>query len=551
VQLTAVRQRSCPGCQRPVRERSARWCGACGTPLRPTADEDVREAGPDLSPRPGLRRRLLATGTASVVVVALVLAGGPVIDRLPDGSAADDLEVATPSAGVLERVSRRFRPPPPPLRDPVCLREAGVDCFRWTVADRDLAGAQLTVAGDLLLATDLGGTEMTARRLTDGGVAWRASLGEVGGPGRVLTTDALLLTVDDDGLTARDLAGGDVRWRTDELPRDVTFLAARQRAEELVLVAVLDAPVLDDGTVVGPAATILGLDAATGRTTWKLDTAGPAGIGRDATTAYIDEEGQLVALEPDGSVRWEVAAVTPGSAGGTWVNGGFVTVWSNDDEAGDRLHRLSDGRPLGTGGTVLASDGDRTLLEVWRGRDGAEPPPDPDGGSPLDGVGDGPAYVLIDGDATERWRVAAEPPGCTLGAQLEGEQVRIIGCGGAELVLAASDGSVRSRTPAIEVTDGEMVAFAERVGPYALQPEAPSRATSAWNLVDTRTAVEVARLPPDSLVVTREGDPAWTNDLGGFAVIHHRGGLVALDLPSVRAAGSGRTVPPPHRRIRR
>jgi hypothetical protein len=546
VQLTAVRQRSCPGCQRPVRDRSARWCGACGTPLRPTADDDVREDGPARSAGPDLRRRVVAAGAAGVVLVGFVLAGGPIVDRLPDGSGGDDLEVATPSATVLERVSRRFRPPPPPLRDPVCLREAGVDCFRWTVTDRDLAGAQLTVAGELLLATDLGGTEMTARRLSDGEVAWRASLGEVGGPGRVLTTEELLLTVDDDGLTARSLAGGDVRWHTDDLPRDVTFLAARQRADELVLVAVLDAPVLDDGTVVGPAATILGLDAATGRTTWEVDTAGPAGIGRDATTAYVDEEGQLVALEPDGSVRWEVAAVTPGSAGGTWVNGGFVTVWSNDDGVGDRLHRLSDGRPLGTGGTVLASDGGRTLLEVWRGRDGDEVPPDG-----RDDGGDGPAYVLIDGDATERWRIAAEPPGCTLGAQLEGEEVRIIGCGGAELVLAASDGSVRSRTPAIEVTDGDVVAFAERVGPYALQPEAPSQVTSAWNLVDTRTGVEVARLPPDSVVVTREGDPAWTNDLGGFAIIHHRGGLVALDLPAARAAGSGRTVPPPHRRIRR
>jgi hypothetical protein len=89
----------------------------------------------------------------------------------------------------------------------------------------------------------------------------------------------------------------------------------------------------------------------------------------------------------------------------------------------------------------------------------------------------------------------------------------------------------------------------ERVGPFALRPEAPGEVGSAWNLVDTRTDTEVARLPPDSVLVTREAEPSWTGDLGGVAVIQHRGGLVAVDLPSeeVTAAAADPLLQNPRR----
>jgi outer membrane protein assembly factor BamB len=518
VQLTAVRQRSCPACERPVAARSARWCGGCGAPLRPVAASDEPDASPSTGAGTGRRRvALVALGVA--VVAALLLVGGPIVDRLPgDDTAIADLEVASPSARVLERVATRFQPPPPALAAPVCLRAAGLDCFRWAVDEADAGRAHTQLAGDLLLSTSFGGGELTARHLSDGRVAWRTSVSS----DRVVATDQLLLTVDDGVLRARTLEDGQVRWRSDELPDDVTFLAAEQRGAELVLIAFLDAPILDDGTTVGPLATILGVDAADGQVRWRTDAVGPAAIAPDATVAFVDAEGDLVAVERDGSERWRVPAVTPGSAGGTWITAGIVTVYSGED-GGDRLHRLADGRALGVGGTALAGDAERTLLEVWPGQD--------IGASSEDVEHDGPAYVLLDADGEPRWQVPADQRGCTIGAELDADEVRIAGCGGAELVLDAADGQVLSRTPPLQANDGVVTTFAERVGPYALQPEAPSQLASAYLLVDTRTDQQVARLPPDSVALTRAGETAWTHDLGGIAVVQHRGGLVALDLP--------------------
>jgi outer membrane protein assembly factor BamB len=513
VQLTAVRQRSCPACERPVPSRSARWCGSCGAPLRPStvADDETR------TPRPDRARRVALVALAVAVVAGLLVASGPVVDRLPgDGAAVEDLEVASPSARVLERVASRFQPPPPAVSEPVCLRAAGLDCFRWTVADPELGRAYTQVAGELLLATGFGGGELTARRLDDGSVAWRTSVTS----DRVVATDELLLTVDDGELTARTLADGQIRWRSDALPGELTFLAAEQRGAQLVVLAFLDAPVLDDGTVVGPTATAIGLDADDGRTRWLTEAVGPAGIAPDATVAFVDAEGDLVALEADGSERWRVPGVTSGGPGGTWINADVVTVWGSDDR-GDRMFRLADGRPLGVGGTVLASDDERTFVEVWPGQRGDA---DDDGQR-------GPAYALLDADGDVAWQVAADPRGCTLGARLEADTVRVAGCGGSELVLDAADGQVLARTPAIEVSDGDVATFAERVGPFALQPQRPSEIASAYLLVDTRTGGEVARLPPESVALTREGEATWTHDLGGFAVIQHRGGFVAVDLP--------------------
>jgi outer membrane protein assembly factor BamB len=527
VQLTAVRRRSCPACERPVTTRSARWCGSCGAPLRPVAATDEPDADPSAGAGTG-RRRVALAALAVAVVAGLLLVGGPIVDRLPgDGAALEDLEVASPSARVLERVTSRFQPPPPTLAAPVCLRAAALDCFRWTVDDVDAGRAHTQLAGDLLLSTGPGSDDLTARHLSNGRVAWRTTVSS----DRVVATDQLLLTVDDDVLSARTLEDGQVRWRSDDLPDDVTFLAAEQRGAELVLLAFLDAPVLDDGTTVGPLATVLGIDAADGQVRWRTDAVGPAAIAPDATVAFVDAEGDLVAVEPDGSERWRVPAVTPGTAGGTWITAGIVTVYSGED-GGDRLHRLADGRALGVGGTALAGDDERTVLEVWPGQQLDT--------SSEDGEQDGPAYVLLDADGEPRWQVPADQRGCTMGAELDADEVRIAGCGGAELVLDATDGQVLSRTEPLQASDGVVVTFAERIGPFALQPQAPSQVASAYTLVDTRTEQEVARLPPDSVAMTRPGDTAWTHDLGGIAVIQHRGGLVAIGLPR----DGGRTVPP-------
>lgn len=538
MQLIAVRQRSCPACARPVMTRSARWCGSCGAPLRPAADSDPASDTdlPDADPSPTTgdgRRRVAMTALTVAVVAGVLVAGGPVVDRLPgDDTAVEDLEVAAPSARALQRVTTRFQPPPPPLTDPVCLRAAALDCFRWTVADADVGRSHVQVAGELVLSTSFENSDVTARRLTDGAVVWRAPLDAGGTAHQVVTTDRLLLTVESGVLTARDLLNGQVRWRTDDLaPDEVTFLAAGQRGPLLVLLAFLDAPVRDDGTVIEPTATAIGLDADDGRTGWRREAAGPAGIAPDATVAFVDATGDLIALEPDGRERWRVPAVPPGAPGGTWIHADVVTVWDNET-GGDRMFRLEDGRPLGVGGTVLASDDERTFLEVWPGQRAGVDGDDVDG----DDVGgddeQGPTYALLDGDGDITWQVAADPTGCTLGARFEEELVRVAGCGGSELVLDVADGHVRSRTPPVEVSDSYAVTFAERLGPYTLQPQAPSEATSAYLLLDTLAETEVARLPPDSTALTRQSDAAWDHDLGGIAVVQHRGGLVAIDLPS-------------------
>jgi outer membrane protein assembly factor BamB len=518
VQLTAVRQRSCPSCERPVAARSARWCGSCGAPLRPVAAADDRVEG--AAAHPGRARRVAVIVLAGAVVAALLLAGGPIIDRLPgEGAAVENLEVAAPSARVLDRVARRFQPPPPPLVEPVCLRQAGRDCFRWTVADADVGRSHVQVAGDLLLSTEPLDGEVTARRLSDGGIAWRASLGPDAAVDRGVT-DELLLSSSSGVLTARNLTDGVVRWRSDELPAGVTFLAGVQRGSTVVVLVISDEP-LPDGATVGPMGTAIGLDAADGRTRWRTDALGPAGIGSDATVVFVDDGGDLVALEPDGTERWRVPAVLPGAPGGAWVSNGVVTVYG-DDDGGDRLYRLTDGQRLDLGGTVLAEDDGRVLLEIWPGQrsDGE--------GADLDA---GPTYALLDADGEVRWEVAADPVGCTFGAEIDGAVVRVAGCGGAEMVLDTDDGQVLSRTPPSQANDGLVVTFAGRVGPYLLQPQEPSDAASAYLVVDAHTELQVARLPPDSVALSREGDAAWSHDLGGIAVIQHRGGLVALDLP--------------------
>ncbi len=455
-----------------------------------------------------------------VIVLAMIALSGPIVDRLPAGDGVADAAIEAPSDRVLDRVARRYQPPPPPLAEPVCLRDPGDACLLWSITDPNLRGAHVVLAGELLVALQRPGQSVTAFRLSDGEVAWT---GPRGAPSarQQLATEELLLTVDANGLSARSLSDGAERWRRDELLTDVDLYEARDVGGTVVLHGLaVDARAPADLLVERSDAVLLALDAVTGEDAWRIATVGPAGIAPDGTAVYLATDGRLTAQAPDGTIRWAVDGVDPAVGGGVWVSGRYVNMWRGDG-SGEQLHRMADGRPLGFGGTVVASDDDHALLEVWAGPSG-----------PADLVGHGPAYVLLDADDREIWRTPADPSrGCTLTAGFDGDTIRVLTCEQEELVFDRSDGSLlRQSRPRPDT--GDLGAPHERMGPFAFAPGTTRRATAPHVLVDTRNGEEVARFPPEAFPLLRERDGPWTSDLGGMAVIQHRGGLTAIALPA-------------------
>lgn len=482
----------------------------------------------------------------------MVAVSGPIVDRLPSGDALADADIETPDDRVLDRVGRRYLPPPPPLAEPVCLRDPGDECLLWTVADPSLRGAHVVLAGDRAVALPRPGQDLVAYRLADGEVAWTGP-GDAPWVRQQLVTGDLLLTVDADGLSARSLTDGGERWRRADLnlPPQFDLHTARQVDDVLLLAGLVHDPERrigygngepsDEVTLEQSEAMLVALDAATGEDTWRAATVGPASIATDGTAVHLAADGRLTALAPDGSIRWAVEGIDPAIGGGVWVTGRYVNLWRGDG-SGEQLHRLADGRPLGFGGMVLDSDGDDTLLEVWAGPSG-----------PSDLEGHGPAYLLLDAEDREVWRTPADRSRCTTAARFETDTVRVFTCEQDELVLDRADGSLLDRTSTTDTrssmpwratTPGDRGAPHDRVGPFALHPERPDAADSAYVLIDTRDGGEVVRFPPEAFPLMREQHGPWTADLGGIAVIQHRGGLTAIALPPDVA-----TAPRPFRRV--
>jgi outer membrane protein assembly factor BamB len=505
VLITAVRERCCPGCDAPVRERSARWCGRCGEALEAVPADDPSAGRGTV---PWGRVALVAGG--ALATVALVASAGPIVDRLP--APTDPLaeaEVASPDDEALGRIGRRYLPPPAPVTEPVCLRDPGHACLRWHVADRSSTPGAVAIAGDVVVVAQPSDPQLRALDLRDGTVAWTATV-DSAAP-QLAATDELVLTLDRDGLTVRDAADGTIRFGLDGFGHDA-WLSAKQAGDRLVLVAdhggVALGPDGEDGQA--EPFTALGVDAVTGEVTWRSNGIGAAGVAADGTSVLVEGEA-LVARTPDGEVSWTRTPEQP--PGGGWIAGRLVHVWARDGSA-DRLYRLEDGDPLDVRGHVVAWSGRHALLET----------------GPADGPGTDARLVLLE-DHEPVWEITA-PSECSNGARIAIALVHVVTCDGTEVTYDLADGRELGTVPPEPAggADGSW-AGSERIGPYTLGPESAQDARSAWVLVDTRTDVEVVRLPPNAYAVQRDTPDGWRVDADGVAVIQHLGGLTAIDVP--------------------
>ncbi|MEX1177969.1 MAG: PQQ-binding-like beta-propeller repeat protein [Nitriliruptor sp.] len=457
-----------------------------------------------------------------------LVAAGSTIDHLPRDEGVADTAIEAPTAATLDRIERRPPPPSEPLTEPRCLGVPGDRCLRWSLIAPEVATANITVVGDRWLTLGPPDDGIVARRLHDGEVLWSVEL-EAGTSRQQLTTGDLLITTGRDGISARSLEDGDLRWRADPPADDTDLFAARQVGDRLILAGFRSAP--GPGSTGLPDGILVGLDAATGEAAWQVATAGPASVGPDGTSVHLDEDGQLVALSVEGTRRWVVPAVDPDANGGVYIVGRYAAVWQEDGN-GEQLHRLRDGRPLGFMGMVLGTDGEHTLIGSW--------PPDLDAGDDQMNA-EVPTYRLLDGEDEEVWRTSVDDV-CSGRADLQPDRITIASCRGDILVLDPADGRVieRSAPPFDDEMDGS--SWSEPAGPYVLRGGHRAGAREASVLIDTRDGTEVAHLPPDAHFLGRETDRGWGVDLGGVALIQHRAGIAAIDLPPYRVADTRRSA---------
>jgi hypothetical protein len=508
-------ERCCPGCAATVDERSARWCGRCGSLLSPPAG-----AAP---PAPGRLRRPMLPVAGLVVAVALVLvAGDGLVDRSATSQLADRA-IAAPDEDARSRIDRRRPAPVPATTAPTCVRAPELGCFAWVAAwDAADLGTITATADGKLVTTSADGRTLTARSLADGAVVWSVgtdwSVG-TGGPAHGATVRPVgdvLLYGDGGGLVARELATGEERWRTTALA-PVTIYQA-QVVGDVVVVAGEDQAILRAGDVTTAAAAAAGLDLATGALRWRED-ARTASLAAGGVAVLVSDDGDLQVREPDGTPRWsrETRDDGPGGAAESyaWAHGHVVTI--HDGMATGELFTLADGAPLGLSGGAMTSDERHTVAEIRPVGEGWHRA--------------GPGFALFDEDG-EVWRREPEGPMCVGALHLEGRVVAIETCEGAHLVLDRADGTVRRRQPAAEGPTSTPDPFSvDAIGPYELD-HAGSEVTGVGHTTtvrDRRTGAVVAQLPPDSWPVWDE--VRHSPDLGGVVVLAGSGWLTALRLP--------------------
>jgi outer membrane protein assembly factor BamB len=498
--IRSSRERRCPSCRGRIRDRDARWCGACGAALAtPAADlrhPEARAAGP----RGDVRRHFLVVG---VVVGALALLGAFVVER-PSGtttSVRDDAVVA-PEETTLPDTRRPSSVPVSQVDGPTC-GDGTEDCFLW-VAGLDDATSDVVVGGRWVV--EQAGETIAARRRHDGAVAWRLRVRDAVAGTLVVTEDLLLHRVGD-ALVGRTLVGGGARWRV--ALGDVAAVEVHDGGEALVVVAELP-PTSDSGDP-GLRGVAAGIDARTGAVRWR-EEGRRAALAADGVAIVTAEDGHVVAIEPDGRVRWRVdAGLERARDGHALAFGHAVYVFPGGGHA-PGLRALASGDPLEVTGGGVVSDDRHTLL--------------------VRSVGDMIEHVLVDEDG-EIWRSQSLSfTGCYGAARLEPDVVVIETCDGARLALDRADGSEVSRTPAPTARpyapeDGFAVGW---IGPYQLRDTDPLGDVGDLLVVDTRDDADLARFPPGTRPVTADArDRPVVHD--GVVVFRGSDWLAALEVP--------------------
>jgi hypothetical protein len=440
------------------------------------------------------------TAGLAVAAVALLLAGGGVVDRLGDardgGTGVSDGAVAVPDDGVLAELADRADPPvtdgppaEPPVTDPACTGGDDLTCFRWAHEGPPGGFEQVTVIGDTVLA-HAGATQLlTARDLEEGSVRWSAPIPDgdhLAAP--LLVADDLVLLREDRDLVARDLGTGEERWRTPDLG-----------ALTLTAVALHDGTLVVAGedrraaSIQAATAAAAGLDPRTGEVRWReggLHVALAAGGNAVVTTG----EGHLRAFDPDGTLRWEQRhAVERGRGAAAWADGQVVSL--HDGRTGVSLLRLRDGVPLGVDGNVVASDDEVTLLAL-------RPTADEDGPR----RGQAITFVLVD-VAGERWRTTGGTgSGCLHRVRFAPSVVELTTCAGERVGLDRDDGSPVAVAPGGTAAVTRQGASLVRTGPFDLVQR--TRRSFAQNqevlVLDADSGREVALLPPHAAPVDLE-----------------------------------------------
>jgi outer membrane protein assembly factor BamB len=420
--------------------------------------------------------------------------------------------------------------------EPACARGGTDDCFLWMLENGDGFDV-VTRAGDLLLTSESGSEVLEARDLRDGTVRWSAATAirlrsDVGGwIDSLLAVDDLLLTSEGRELVARDLATGRERWRADGLGTLQPYQAV---VVDGLLVLAGDDRRADSIQAATSVAT--GLDLETGQVRWR-EGALSVSLAAGGVTVLTTGEGRLRSHDPDGTLRWEAAEPVESRLGASvWAGGQVVTV--HDGAGGAQLLRLSDGEPLGAGGSPVAHDDTATFVELYGDAD--------------DETGQGGilAYALFDAEG-ELWRTeAAGWAECFQAVRLHPEVIRITTCEGERVDLRREDGSVVVGAGADVRPQPPSTFHTMRIGAYDLVYRHPRFAADDGAdellVLDAATGREVALLPPETW-------PVWTEDGwdGASQVLVLHGPDRVVVLPAEVRSWNGRSNGTPQLRVLR
>ncbi len=338
------------------------------------------------APAPPLRVAWRANPAGSGPVSAIVVAGGVAVADGRSSVVAFDASTGR----VLWRTPRASGPPDPPALDPA----AGPGGHGVVVAPQGQGSSGNGVLG---IALD------------SGRVLWRLPLPRPARGAPAIVGGTAFVGCEDHYVYAVGVASGKLEWRS-ETPYPVD--AAPAVANGRVFVVSADAST--------SKATLVALDAATGRTLWRFSPPAPSfgasAVSVDGASAFAGlGDGDLRAFDAaTGRVRWQTVVrdsfdplATPAISGGTLfaadVSGGLYALradsgarrWNYQFEelTGRGAPVVAAGTVyLGlTGGTIVAIDAASGDL-VWRGRyvGGAVGPLTPAGSlllAPLQGSG--------------------------------------------------------------------------------------------------------------------------------------------------------------------
>jgi hypothetical protein len=461
---------------------------------------------------------------ALVVVGALLAAGGIVGlglagDRGP-APGGGDLEVDLSSEEVVAVANG-----PGASTGPVCLPDP--DCVAW-IAPASIAGRAptATVVDDLALVRVRDGLE--ARDVATGHLRWRTALADAAERRTYLpvaTTGDLALLTDVRGgevqLLAIELADGTVRWR---LP-DVEELVAAHAVDEQLLVQVIrpqgTLPVPADASRSATARPeqVLAVSPDDGEVRWEVGGS-LLRVVRDGVVVVEGDEVRVV--DPDGRTRWRADALTETRPGWLHVAGRFVRVV-------DVLGRSGPARSLADGREV-PYEGDLVAIADLEAADGD--PYGSDAAAIVERHPDGTTDLsLLDGDEVA-WERTFERIGCCAPPQLEGDRLTVPAADGGRWVLDRRDGSLIERTP----PSGELATSRSSLparGDVTVEEIGPASARSSELALVERGRTTV-RLPANTWPVGVTDEVIVLRGDGWVAAIHRD-----RTIPGDGASGNG------------